>query len=321
MYVAAHTQMLDRYVLDPFPHLSLIRGAGLTSVLLGAVRCRCLLQITLLSSGRLMYTGPTEQLVPWFTSLGYAYDAELHGMASDWALDLVSLGFTKPQQDGDEAAAAAGEGSAVLQAADQQIGSSSSRISSPLGANSDAARSEHTSYYSATGSSSGQCGFGEAVAAASQQRMQVHAGSCMMTSKQELNEAAAAFLAQLQQTQPEWFSERSTLASVFVPAPATALPPLSASAGAAATRDAASTGVYVNRHTSTASEESAGASTQVTMFSDPVAMHAGAPVEPTQQSSSSERRHTLEVQQQRVRWWSEAGINGGAPAPPAGSRW
>jgi hypothetical protein len=37
MYVAAHTQMLHRYVLDPFPHLSLIRGAGLTSVLLGAV--------------------------------------------------------------------------------------------------------------------------------------------------------------------------------------------------------------------------------------------------------------------------------------------
>jgi hypothetical protein len=286
-------------------------------VLFRAVCLRCLLQITLLSSGRLMYTGPTEQLVPWFTSLGYAYDPELHGMASDWALDLVSLGFTKPQQEGDESSAAAGapagEGSAA-------IGSPSSRISSPLGTQSDVTRSENTSFYSATGSSSGQHWFGAAAAAASQQRMQVHAGSCMMTSKQELNEAAAAFLAQLQQTQPEWFSERCTLSSMFVPAPVAALPPLSASAGAAATRDAASTGVYVKRHTSTASDESAGASTQITLFSDPMAVHAGAPAEPTQQSSSSERRHTQEVQQQRVRWWSEAGINGGAPAPPAGSR-
>jgi hypothetical protein len=273
-----------------------------------------------------MYTGPTEQLVPWFTSLGYAYDPELHGMASDWALDLVSLGFTKPQQEGDASSAAvdapAVEGTAVLQAADQQqIGSPSSRLSSPLGTQSDAARSENTAYYSETGSSSGQRGFGAAVAAASQQRMQAHAGSCMMTSKQELNQAAAAFLAQLQQTQPEWFSERCTLASVFVPAAATSLPPLSASAGAAVSRDAARPGVYVKRHTSTASEESVGASTQPTMFSDPMAMRGGAPVEPMQQSSSSERRHTQAVQQQRVRWWSEAGINGGAPAPPAGSRW
>jgi hypothetical protein len=56
------------------------------------------LQITLLASGRLMYTGPTDGLTRWFTSLGYHYDPSDHGMASDWALDLVSLGFAKPQQ-------------------------------------------------------------------------------------------------------------------------------------------------------------------------------------------------------------------------------
>eukprot|EP00775_Hariotina_reticulata_P011714 gene11714-11859_t len=40
-------------------------------------------QVTLLSSGRLMYTGPTDDLVTWFSSLGYYYDAETHGMALD----------------------------------------------------------------------------------------------------------------------------------------------------------------------------------------------------------------------------------------------
>jgi hypothetical protein len=45
-----------------------------------------------------MYTGPTDGLTRWFTSLGYHYDPSDHGMASDWALDLVSLGFVKPQQ-------------------------------------------------------------------------------------------------------------------------------------------------------------------------------------------------------------------------------
>lgn len=30
-----------------------------------------LLQVTLLSSGRLMYHGPCQMMVPWFESLGY----------------------------------------------------------------------------------------------------------------------------------------------------------------------------------------------------------------------------------------------------------
>jgi hypothetical protein len=281
--------------------------------------CAVCVQVTLLSSGRLMYTGPTEELVPWFTSLGYAYDPELHGMASDWALDLVSLGFTKPQQEGDDSAAAAAPAGDDVAADQQQIGSPSSRVSCPTGT-----QSENSAYYSVTGDSSEQRGGSAAALRAAQQQMQAHGGNCMMTSKQELNEAAAAFLAQLQQTQPEWFSERCTLASVYVPAPSTALPPLSASAGAAVMGEPVGAGVYVNRHTSTASEESVGGSTQVTqntLLSGPMMMHRGAAVEPAQQSSSSERKHTQAVQLQRVRWWSEAGINGGAPAPPPGSRW
>eukprot|EP00882_Tetradesmus_deserticola_P008255 GHRQ01008705.1.p1 GENE.GHRQ01008705.1~~GHRQ01008705.1.p1 ORF type:complete len:649 (+),score=233.14 GHRQ01008705.1:624-2570(+) len=229
-----------------------------------------------------MFTGPTEQLVPWFTSLGYEYDPEGHGMASDWALDLVSLGFTKPQQGGDAAAAAAedpaGQDAGVLQAADGP----SSCVTSPMGAQSEAARSDATMFYSVAGSNSGPARLDGAAAttsfSAARLRAQVPAGSCMMTSKQELNAAAAAFIAQLQQTQPEWFYERRTLAQVCVPLAGTALPPLPESAGAAGTGEAADAGVHANGH-------------------------------------------TQQMQLQRTRWWSEAGIHGGAPAPPAGSRW
>ncbi|KAI8468849.1 MAG: P-loop containing nucleoside triphosphate hydrolase protein [Monoraphidium minutum] len=52
--------------------------------------------VTLLASGRLMYHGPREGITPWFGSLGYKYDSNLHGVPSDWALDLVAIGFAKP---------------------------------------------------------------------------------------------------------------------------------------------------------------------------------------------------------------------------------
>ncbi|KIZ04851.1 hypothetical protein MNEG_3112 [Monoraphidium neglectum] len=52
--------------------------------------------VTLLASGRLMYHGPREGITPWFGSLGYNYDPNLHGVPSDWALDLVAIGFAKP---------------------------------------------------------------------------------------------------------------------------------------------------------------------------------------------------------------------------------
>lgn len=48
-------------------------------------------QVTLLGSGRLLYHGPTPGMAPWLsTAFRTFYAAEVHGSASDWALDLVS---------------------------------------------------------------------------------------------------------------------------------------------------------------------------------------------------------------------------------------
>lgn len=41
-----------------------------------------------------MYSGTTDDLVPWFNSLGFSYRPTVHGLVPDWALDLVSLGFS-----------------------------------------------------------------------------------------------------------------------------------------------------------------------------------------------------------------------------------
>lgn len=58
-------------------------------------------QVTLLSSGYMMYSGEREGLVPWFSdSLGWPYDPAMHGLASDWVMDLVNVGFTKPEVRG-----------------------------------------------------------------------------------------------------------------------------------------------------------------------------------------------------------------------------
>lgn len=54
-------------------------------------------QATLLSSGLFMYFGPRDQVVPWFNGqLGYPYSAAMHGVPSDWIMDLVNVGFQKP---------------------------------------------------------------------------------------------------------------------------------------------------------------------------------------------------------------------------------
>eukprot|EP00803_Ostreobium_quekettii_P007966 evm.model.scf_884EXC.7 EVM.evm.TU.scf_884EXC.7 scf_884EXC:39023-46896(-) len=55
-------------------------------------------KVVILSKGNLMYWGPTSDVVNWFSGkLGYKYDAGIHGVVSDWAMDLVSIGFSKPQ--------------------------------------------------------------------------------------------------------------------------------------------------------------------------------------------------------------------------------
>ena len=38
-------------------------------------------------------------MVGWLASIGYDYSPELHGVASDWALDLVAIGETRPPSD------------------------------------------------------------------------------------------------------------------------------------------------------------------------------------------------------------------------------
>lgn len=55
-------------------------------------------RVTLLASGRLMYHGLRDNMVPWFATQGYSYDPTQHGVASDWALDLVAIGFHKPKR-------------------------------------------------------------------------------------------------------------------------------------------------------------------------------------------------------------------------------
>eukprot|EP00878_Enallax_costatus_P010186 GHUV01010634.1.p1 GENE.GHUV01010634.1~~GHUV01010634.1.p1 ORF type:complete len:262 (-),score=56.14 GHUV01010634.1:53-838(-) len=42
----------------------------------------------------MMYSGATDDLVPWFESLGFSYEPTVHGLVPDWALDLVSQGFS-----------------------------------------------------------------------------------------------------------------------------------------------------------------------------------------------------------------------------------
>jgi len=144
-------------------------------------------QITLMANGRLMYTGPTDELTKWFTSLGYDYDPGTHGMASDWALDLVSLGFTKPQQgtrqqneQGEEAPAAGLGGHGSMRYRGLAAVASGSRVLQGLA-------SMRSMRY--------------------QQQDNSPPKVCMMSSKQELSDAAGAFLRNLRVLHPSWFTD------------------------------------------------------------------------------------------------------------------
>ena len=57
----------------------------------------CFMQVILLSEGHVLFSGPPGSAVPWFSSLQYEYLPERDGNVSDWLLDLVSVGFTKPE--------------------------------------------------------------------------------------------------------------------------------------------------------------------------------------------------------------------------------
>jgi hypothetical protein len=129
-----------------------------------------------------MYTGPTDDLVTWFSSLGYYYDPETHGMASDWALDLVSLGFTKPGNQHQQQPA------------------------SPASIHATASQQQQLKHRNR--SVQLRAAAAESSSSSKQQR-----ASFLMTSKQELTDAADSFLVHLEQQHPDWFANppRSTV--------------------------------------------------------------------------------------------------------------
>lgn len=171
------------------------------------------MQVTLLASGRLMYTGPTDGLTRWFTSIGYHYDPAEHGMASDWALDLVSLGFTKPQQGTRPQQDSQAEQQQQQHQRQQEPESEDSLDDNcsiqPVAILPNRASSSRYRGLASIGSGSIAL---HGVASsryrrqASTTQQQASASKCsMMSSKQELNEAAASFLQHLRAQHPDWF--------------------------------------------------------------------------------------------------------------------
>jgi len=54
-------------------------------------------KVLVLSEGHQLFFGPPDAAVGWFDrGLGYPYQAARDGAASDWLMDLVSVGFAKP---------------------------------------------------------------------------------------------------------------------------------------------------------------------------------------------------------------------------------
>jgi hypothetical protein len=69
------------------------------------VSVRCLLpQVVLLGRGRLLYTGTRSGMVPWFEQLGYDYDPDLHGLPSDWVMDLINIDYSHKLEQAEGAA-------------------------------------------------------------------------------------------------------------------------------------------------------------------------------------------------------------------------
>ncbi|KAI8470836.1 MAG: hypothetical protein J3K34DRAFT_521019 [Monoraphidium minutum] len=61
----------------------------------------CFDSCAVLSGGLGLYHGRTDEVVGWFTALGYGpWDSTAHGAASDWVMDLVNVGFAKSEVQG-----------------------------------------------------------------------------------------------------------------------------------------------------------------------------------------------------------------------------
>ncbi|KAF6257910.1 hypothetical protein COO60DRAFT_1701618 [Scenedesmus sp. NREL 46B-D3] len=172
-------------------------------------------QVTLLASGRLMYTGPTDELVPWFNSLGYPYSPEVQGTIPDWALDLVSLGFDKvaqllPHQQEqqqtrtDSLRESFQDGLQKFPAVPTKISSGFAAVVVPSAASAvgcDAVAGDE--FLQDVCSAYGSCSSGSlsTITALCQPGDEV----TLMTTREQLEEAAAAFQKHLQQQQPSLF--------------------------------------------------------------------------------------------------------------------
>ncbi|CAL5218719.1 g432 [Coccomyxa viridis] len=55
-------------------------------------------KVLLLSEGHQLYFGPPQEAISWFSDcLGYTFWPDQRGAEADWLMDLVSVGFSKPQ--------------------------------------------------------------------------------------------------------------------------------------------------------------------------------------------------------------------------------
>ena len=65
---------------------------GAVTYLWGAVT-----QVVVLSEGMQLFAGAPSAAVPWFAdALCYPFEPAADGAAPDWLMDLVSVGFAKP---------------------------------------------------------------------------------------------------------------------------------------------------------------------------------------------------------------------------------
>jgi hypothetical protein len=183
-----------------------------------------------------MYTGPTDELVPWFNSLGYPYNPEVQGTTPDWALDLVSLGFDKAAQPlphqqqqqqvrKDSLQESLQESLQHLPAVPRKLskgsagGLSNGKGSNGFAASVLASAASAGAYDAAAGDQGlqdtcslyGSCSSGSfsTIPAVSQAEEQLQ----LMTTKEQLEEAATAFKEHLQRQQPGLLGSQTAAAA------------------------------------------------------------------------------------------------------------
>ncbi|KAK9834135.1 hypothetical protein WJX81_001128 [Elliptochloris bilobata] len=114
LFLDEPTTGLDSFAaLNIMDHMSCLAALGHTIIttlhqprtaiwdLLHQARClsalQCLIGVVVLSEGVQLYGADPRGAVAWFgDGLRYPYDAAIDGAAADWLMDLVSVGFTKP---------------------------------------------------------------------------------------------------------------------------------------------------------------------------------------------------------------------------------